>query len=62
MTGLAPTGDGFCYEPRFRIMLSEELWLVLHHLGRMCFERLRDLSVLLLPGAAQEAVVRRVLH
>src|SRR5262249_15908047 len=43
-------------------MLREKLGLAAHQLGRMGFERFRDLRVQLLPSAAQQAVVRDVLH
>ena len=43
-------------------MLREEFGLALHHLGRMGFERFGNLRVQLLPGAPQQAAVRRVLH
>ena len=43
-------------------MLRQELWLDVYHLGRMGFERLGDLRVQLLPSAAQQAGVSRVLH
>ena len=62
MTSLGPAGDGFFNEPGFRIMLREEFGLVVHCPGRMSFERCGDLRVQLLPGIAQQAAVRRVLH
>jgi hypothetical protein len=62
MTGLAPAGDGFFNEPSFRIMLRKELGLAVHQLGGMCCERFGDPRVQLLPRAAQQAAMRRVLN
>src|SRR4029077_3663295 len=62
MTGLAPAGDGFFNEPGLRVMLCKELGLALDQLGGVGFERFGDLRVQLLPRAAQQAAVRRVLH
>src|ERR1700730_959450 len=42
-------------------MLREDFGLGLNHLGRMGFERFGDPRVQLLPSAAKQAVVRRVL-
>src|SRR5580692_8510042 len=62
MTSHGPEGDRFCNQTGLRIMLREELWLAVHHLGGMGFERFGDLRVQLLPGIAEQAAVRRVLH
>jgi hypothetical protein len=62
LTGLAPAGNGFFNEPSLGIMLREELGLVFDHLGEMGFERCSDLRVQLLPGTAQQAAMRCVLH
>ena len=62
MTGLAPADDGFFNERSLGIMLCEELGLGVHQLGEMGFERFGDLRVQLLPSAAQQAPMRRVLH
>ena len=43
-------------------MLREQLGLVLHHLRELDFKRFCDLRVQLLPRAAQQAGVSRVLH
>ena len=43
-------------------MLREEFGLGLHQPWGMGFERFGDLRVQLLPSAAQQAAVRRVLH
>ena len=43
-------------------MLREQLGLAVCELGRLCFERICDLGVQLLTGAAQQAAMRRVLH
>jgi type II secretory ATPase GspE/PulE/Tfp pilus assembly ATPase PilB-like protein len=59
---LSPAGDRFFDEPGFGVMLCEELGLAVHQLRGTGFERLGDLRVQLLPGAAQQAVVSRVLH
>ena len=53
MTGLAPVGDSPFDQPRFRIMLREELRLAAHHLGGMGCERFGDPRVQLLPGIPQ---------
>ena len=42
-------------------MLCEQLGLGVHDLGRMGFERFGDPRVQLLPGAAKQAGVRRIL-
>ena len=60
-TGLAPIGDSLFSEPSLRIMLGEELGLVLHHVWGLGFERFGDPRMQLLPGAAQQAGVSRVL-
>ena len=43
-------------------MLCEKFGLAVHQLGRLGFERFRDLLMQLLPGTAQQAAVSRVLH
>jgi len=43
-------------------MSRKDFGLVVHHLGGMGFERFGYLRVQLLPGTAEEAAVRRVLH
>ena len=43
-------------------MLREEFGLRVYQLGGLDFEGLGDLRVLLLPRAAQQAAMRRVLH
>jgi hypothetical protein len=43
-------------------MLREELGLAVHQLGGMGFERFGDLCVQLLASAAQQTIVRGVLH
>ena len=43
-------------------MLRKYFGLALHHLREMGFERSSDLRVQLLPGTAQQAAVRRILH
>ena len=60
--GLAPEGDGFFGEPGLGVMLREEFGLGLHHFGGMGCERVGNLRVQLLPSAAQQAAMRRVLH
>src|SRR6516225_6278534 len=62
MTGLAPIGNRFFDESGLGIMLGEKLGLGFHQLGGKGFERLGDLRVQLLPSAAQQAAVRRILH
>jgi len=43
-------------------MLREQLRLAVHQLWGLGFERFRDVRVQLLPGVAQQAAVRSVLH
>jgi hypothetical protein len=43
-------------------MLREKLGLAFYDLGRMGLERVGDLRMQLLPGVAQQAAMRRVLH
>jgi hypothetical protein len=62
MTGLAPAGDRFFNQPGLGVMLRKELGLAIQDLGGMGFESFGDLRVQLLPGTAQQATVRRVLH
>jgi len=49
-------------QPCLGVMLREELRLGVHQLGAMGCERIGDLRVQLLPGAAQQATVRRILN
>jgi hypothetical protein len=62
MTGFAPIGDRFFDESRLGIMLCEKLGLAANQLRGMSLERYGDLRVQLLPGTAQQAAMRRVLH
>ena len=43
-------------------MLREEFGLAVHQLGEMGFERVADSCVQLLPKAAQQGAMRRVLN
>ena len=43
-------------------MLREELGLAVRQFGKVSFERFSDLRVQLLPYAAQQTAVRRILH
>jgi len=61
MAGFAPIDDGFINKPGLSVMLREYLGLAVHQLRRLGFKRRSDLPVQLLSGAAQQAVVRRVL-
>ena len=62
MSGLAPADDGFFNEPGLGVMLCEMFGLAVHQLGGTGLERFGDLLVQLLPSAAQQAAVSRVLH
>ena len=62
MTGLAPIHNRFFDQPGLGVMLREELGLAFYDLWGMGFERFGDLRMQLLPGIAQQAAVRRVLH
>src|SRR5215813_10792080 len=62
LTRLAPADNGFLDEPGLSVMLREKLRLAVHKLGGTGFERFGDLRVQLLPSAAQQAAMRRVLH
>ena len=54
---LGPAGNGFVDEPRFGVMLREELGLDVHQLGGMGLERFGDLRVRLLAGIAKQPAV-----
>src|SRR5580704_17645238 len=62
MTGFAPTRDRFFSQPGLRVMVCEELGLVLHQFREEGLELLGDLRVQLLTIAAQQAGMSRVLH
>jgi hypothetical protein len=62
MTGPAPKSDSPFDQTRFGVMLREKLGLAFYNLGGMGLERVSDLRMQLLPGLAQQAGVRRVLH
>ena len=62
MTGLAPIGDGSFDDPGLGVMLRQEFGLRVHQFGGVGFDRVGDLRVQLLPRAAQQAGMRRILH
>ena len=62
VTGLAPKGDSLFDQTGLGVMLREELGLDFSDFRGVVFERFGDLRVQSLPGHAQQAAMRRVLH
>jgi hypothetical protein len=59
---LPPKGDSLFDQTGLGVMLREKLGLAFYDLGGVGCERFGDLRMQLLPGIAQQAAVRRVLH
>lgn len=59
--GLEPIGDCLSRAIRLRVVMRQHLRLRVHHIGKPLLQQLRHLKVILLAGALQQRLIRRVL-